>query len=388
MIDSGSTRNVFYGTYSSESIITVTGGTYNKDVTKFLDTAEYRSVDNGDGTYTVRKCKDANWIYSAPGSWESTGTWEGATLGDEKVTIETNATYTASAPSANDLVTMEMTLNFNGANDDDVDLTDAKAAVRLAEGSGGYVFQLATTGTVGAAVAPAWADTTGFVPQTGEGDYTFLFVLNLATQTYTASVITDAGATTNALTVAGSTTIAFANYSQGSATAVREVEFIGSGTVTSIVGSYEDAPAPVDEFVNGQEIGSVTLDTAQAAWLNGQNNYAALRTKIESMSQTAFDAAYLLNLDILSDFTYEFKVSDITVGDTTVSVKVTLTRNGEIDDPIIGTLKLTGTDELGHAFTVKDSATISDAHFSAGDGEVTISFPKDASTKFFQPVIE
>ena len=109
------------------------------------------------------------------------------------------------------------------------------------------------------------------------------------------------------------------------------------------------------------------------------------------MSQDAFNKAYLLNLDITDpayDGTFSFEVTDFDVDDTTVTVKVTLTRNGEFDGPIIGTLKLTGTDELGKEFEVKDSATITDAHFSAGDGELTITFPNDADTKFFKPVIE
>ena len=163
--------------------------------------------------------------------------------------------------------------------------------------------------------------------------------------------------------------------------------------MTSIKGSYEDVPAPAEEFLPDQPIGEgdVVPSAEQAAWLNGQNNYAALVAKIATMSQDAFNKAYLLNLNVTDpayDGTFTFEVSDFTIGDTTVSVKVTLTRSGEFEGPIIGTLKLTGTDELGHAFEDKDLATITDAHFSAGDGEVTISFPKDEDTKFFMPVIE
>ena len=278
-----------------------------------------------------------------------------------------------------------MTLSFDDANDDDEDVGDAKAAVRLASGetSGTYQFQLYTSDGAN----KVWTNATVDVTATKEQDYTFVFVLDLTNKTYRASIVD--GAVTNAMTVGGATDILFAY--QGDVTPVQKIEFIGAGSVTSIEGSYEDAPAPAEEFVNGDEFGAVTLDTAQAAWLNGQNNYAALADKIATMSQDAFNKAYLLNLDITDpayDGTFTFEVSDIDVGDTTVSVKVTLTRSGEFDGPIIGTLKLTGTDELGNAFEVKDSATITDAHFSAGDGEVTITFPKDANTKFFQPVIE
>ncbi len=116
-----------------------------------------------------------------------------------------------------------------------------------------------------------------------------------------------------------------------------------------------------------------------------------VKTALAGMSAEAFVEAFLLNLNVTDpayDGTFTFEVTDFTVGDTTVSVEVSLTRNGELEGPINGTLKLTGTDELGHAFEVKDLATISDAHFSSGDGTTTISFTKDVNTRFFKPVIE
>ncbi len=171
-------------------------------------------------------------------------------------------------------------------------------------------------------------------------------------------------------------------------TPVQKIEFIGAGSVTSIEGSYEDAPAPVDEFVNGQEIGSVTLDTAQAAWLNSQSNYAALRTKIATMDSTAFNNAYLLNLDITGEFSYEFKVTAIEVGDDDVTVTVSLTRTGVLDETtkINGTVVLTGTDELGKTFETIDEAAVADDDFSEGN-TTTITLDK-GDAKFFQPVIE
>ena len=154
-------------------------------------------------------------------------------------------------------------------------------------------------------------------------------------------------------------------------------------------------PAPVDVFVEDESItlsdGSVSLSADQAAWLNKLGAKSDVATRLGQLTSAQFSAAYLLNLDLMGDFTYAFKATDITVGDSYVEVEVTLTRTGTRVDgkaSINGTLKLTGTDELGHTFEVKDTATITDAHFSAGDGEATISFPKDASTKFFQPVIE
>ena len=366
--------------------IAVSGGTFNQSVADDYLAEGYEVTDNGDGTYGVRE--DKGWIYAEEGYWNYTGTWSGVDVDPsaEAVTIETNATYMANRPSDGQFVTLAIKIRFDDVNDDASDLGDAKAAVRLAAGEtdGTYQFQLYTSDGEN----KVWTNATVDVTATKEVDYNFVFLLDLTNKTYTASIVS--GATTNALSIGESVTeIPFACL--GNVAPVQRIEFIGAGTVTSIEGSYEDAPAPAEEFVNGDEFGAVTLDTAQAAWLNGQNNYAALADKIATMSQDAFNKAYLLNLDITDpayDGTFTFEVSDIDVGDTTVSVKVTLTRSGEFDGPIIGTLKLTGTDELGNAFEVKDSATITDAHFSAGDGEVTITFPKDANTKFFQPVIE
>ena len=364
--------------------IAVSGGTFSQSVADEYLANGYEVKDNGDGTYGVRE--SFGWIYEAADHPNYTGSWSNeVSYSEGKIKIDDGNTYMANRPSDGQLVTVAMTLSFDDANDEDEDVGDAKAAVRLASGetSGTYQFQLYTSDGVN----KVWTNATVGVTATKELDYTFVFVLDLTNKTYTASIVD--GGTTNAMTVGGATDILFAY--QGDVTPVQKIEFIGAGSVTSIEGSYEDAPAPAEEFVNGDEFGAVTLDTAQAAWLNGQNNYAALADKIATMSQDAFNKAYLLNLDITDpayDGTFTFEVSDIDVGDTTVSVKVTLTRSGEFDGPIIGTLKLTGTDELGNAFEVKDSATITDAHFSAGDGEVTITFPKDANTKFFQPVIE
>ena len=370
--------------------LAISGGTFNAVVPEEYLAEGYEVLDNGDGTYGVRE--DKGWIYAAPGYWNYTGTWsEGATLGEEKVTIEDGATYTASEASDGRFVTVAMTLSFDDANDDDDDFGDAKAAIRLASGEtdGTYQFQLYTSDGAN----NVWTNATVVgVTATKEVDYNFVIVLDLTNKIYTASVVTDAGATTNALTIGENVTeIPFA--CQGEITPVQQIDFVGAGKVSSIEGSYEtpeEPPAP-EGFDEDDTIGEVTLTAEQATWLNEQNNYDELAAKIATMTADAFNNAYLLNLNVTDpayDGTFTFEVTDFTVDDTTVSVKVTLTRKGELEGPINGTLKLTGTDELGHAFEVKDSATISDAHFSAGDGTVTISFTKDVNTKFFKPVIE
>ena len=352
--------------------------------------ANYEVRNNG-GEYSVRE--DMGWLYEADGYQNYTGGWSNDVVYSEgKVHIEDGNTYIADKPSAGQLVTVAMTLSFDDANDEDEDVGDAKAAVRLASGQdeGTYQFQLYTTNELGAA---AWANATvAGVTATTNVDYTFVFVLDLTNKVYTASIVD--GATTNAFSVGESDKIPFAY--QGTVTPVQQIEFIGAGTVTSIQGSYEDVSAPAEEFDPNEEVtingSSVTLTSDQADWLNACAGTKAAKDQIlAGLDATAFNNAYLLNLDITNpayDGTFTFEVTDFDVGDTTVTVKVTLTRSGEIEGPINGTLKLTGTDALGNAFEVKGSSTITDAHFSTGDGEVTISFPKDADTKFFQPVIE
>lgn len=379
--------------------LAISGGTFDAEVPAEYCADGYEPKDNGDGTYGVRT--DLGWIYEAADHPKYTGTWSKDLTYDvesHKAAIEDGNTYTAARPSDGRFVTLNMTLSFDGVNDDDTDLSGAKAAVRLGEDNGNYVFQLATTGTVDNVATQVWANATGFSSIATDADYTFLFVLDLTNKTYTASVITDAGATTNALSVAESTEIAFAN--QGEATAVREIEFIGSGTLTSLTGSYEAAPEPED-FVEDEEVslsdGTADLTAGQAAWLNDCGAKAVVSSVLSGMSSDAFNKAYLLNLNITGNFSYEFTVSAIEVKDSTVDVTVTLTRTGALADnevakPIIGTLTLKGTAALGTEFqTIGSQALEFDEDADFGEGATTTVVTIDTSktdAKFYQPTIE
>ena len=375
--------------------IAVSGGTFDAEVPAEYCADGYEPKDNGDGTYTVRE--DKGWVYAAPGCWDYTGTWsEGATLGEEKVTISDGATYSNRTASAGQLVTLDMTLSFDDVNDDEDGYEGAKAAIRLGTGEaeGSYVFQLYTYEDT----AATWKNATGFAPEK-ETDYNIVFVLDLTNKTYTASVVTDAGATTNALSVGESTTIAFAN--PNNATPVQTIDFVGAGTVTSIEGRYEDAPVPegfVEDDVVTLADGSATLTAAQAAWLNACGDKATVAAKIATMDSTVFSDAHLLNLNVLaSDCGYEFAVIDIEVGDGSVDVTVKLTRTGalmenEFAKPIVGTLKLKGTASLGAEFTVLGEAAVEfDANAKFGNGVTESTVTVDTSetdAKFYLPVIE
>ncbi len=372
----------------SASNVNVSGGTFNTAVADTYCAEGFEPKDNGDGTYGVRV--DKGWIYEDADFPNYTGAWskDGAALDlaydseTGKAAIEDGATYTASKPSAGQLVTINLALSFDAANSDDDVHEGAKAAVRLGEGEtdGSYVFQLYTTNELGSA---AWlnAAASGVTPAV-ETDYEFTFVLDMTNRTYTVTV------GNVPLTVDGAETLGFA--SANASDTVQSIEFMGAGKVASITGSYEDVPVP-EGFAEDDTFGEVTLTAAQAEWLNGQGNYDALAAKISTMSQTGLNDAYLLNLNVLDenyDGTYEFAVTAIDVGDTAVTVTVGLTRSGALDGGINGTLKLMGGNQLpASGFEEVDAVTFSDADFSEG-GTTTCTFTKgEDAAAFYQPVI-
>ena len=363
----------------SASNVNVSGGTFNTAVADTYCAEGFEPKDNGNGTYGVRV--DKGWIYEDADFPNYTGAWNKEISYDEtthKAAIEDGATYTASKPSAGQLVTINLELSFDAANSDGDVHEGAKAAVRLGEGDteGTYVFQLYTTNELGTA---AWlnAAASGVTP-TIDQDYEFTFVLDMTNKTFTATV------DGVALTVDGAETLGFA--SANASDTVQSIEFMGAGKVASIQGSYEDVPVP-EGFVADETIGNVTLTAAQAEWLNGQGNFDALAAKIEKMDATAFNNAYLLNLDVTGEFSYDFKVSDINVAGEDVTLTVSLTRTGALAKKINGTVALTGTDELGKTFATISEAVVTDDDFSDNSSTTTITL-KTGGAKFFQPVIK
>ena len=399
--DDGTAIAVTGGTFTSnvdsidttgEPTVAVSGGEFSSAVPAEYCAEGYEPTDDGEGHYTVRV--DLGWIYEAEDHPNYTGGWSNsvAYAEDHKIKIEDGNTYTANRPSAGQLVTVAMTLSFDDVNDEDSDFGDAKAAVRLAAGEtdGTYQFQLYTSDGEN----KMWTNATVGVTATKEVDYNFVFVLDLTNKTYTASIVS--GTTTNAMTVGGVANILFA--CQTNVAPVQKIEFIGAGTVTSIEGSYEDVPVPEgfveDEVVTLAGDDTATLTAAQATWLNACGAKAAVAAKIATMDSTAFDAAYLLNLNILDenygDDAYSFAVTGIAVGETTVTVNVKLTRKCPIAAGAInGTLKLKGGASLpANTFNVLDSTTIDDAKFAVDDEAECVFTKGEGGEKFFLPVIE
>lgn len=371
--------------------IAVSGGTFNTAVADTYCAEGFEPKDNGNGTYGVRV--DKGWIYEDADFPGYTGSWDPEISYGEttrKAAIEDGATYTASKPSAGQFVTLDVTASFDAVNNDDSENAGVKAAVRLGAGAtdGSYVFQLYMTTNN---VHGCWVNVGTSVEATTNTDYTFTFVLDMTNRTYTAQV--------DGKTLAFITDNTVTNFQFATAEAsdvVQAIDFRGSGTLTSIKGSYEDAPAPEQEFAEDQAIGAVTLTADQAAWLNGQDKYDALASAIEGMTHADFNAAYLLNLDITGEFSYTFSVTDIAFGkdeqeNETVVVTVSLTRVGALEGGINGTLKLMGSTALPvptAAANVVGETVLGNEHFVYGN-TATITFPKGAGdAKFFQPVIE
>lgn len=371
--------------------IAVSGGTFDAAVPAEYCAEGYEPTDDGEGHYTVRV--DLGWIYEAEDHPNYTGGWSNsvAYAEDHKIKIEDGNTYTANRPSDGRMVTVAMTLSFDDVNDEDETVGDAKAAVKLATGG----FKVYTSEGPDGAVTSVWRSVTiegsDMIP-VADQDYKFLFVLDLTNTTYTAALITSGGADTNALVLTDGSVANIPFASRGNVAPVQKIEFIGSGSVTSIEGSYEDVPVPEgfveDEVVTLADDDTATLTAAQATWLNACGAKAAVAAKIATMDSTAFNNAYLLNLDITGEFGYEFKVTAIEVGDDDVTVTVSLTRTGALDETtkINGAVVLTGTDELGKTFETIDEAAVADDDFSEGNA-TTITLDK-GDAKFFRPVIE
>ena len=172
------------------------------------------------------------------------------------------------------------------------------------------------------------------------------------------------------------------------------IAFVGDTLFTSLYGDcrYEIIGfAENDALVLSNNV-EIVLNAARAAWLNkcAGGDKAAVASAAATLTAKELNDAYLLNLDITEDNSYTFEVTDIDVGDTSVTVAVTLTRTGKIAQKINGTLKFYGAATLA-AFKAETAAplastTIVVSDFSDGD-TTTATFEKNGNT-FFNAKIE
>ena len=151
-------------------------------------------------------------------------------------------------------------------------------------------------------------------------------------------------------------------------------------------------------YVEGQDIcldgTNVTINASQAAWLKKCGDKTAVSNALESLAFEQFSDAYLLNLNILAEDYQHYEKGDFIVTDfhfetenetEYVVVGVSLERHGALGG-INGTLKLTGTADLGVDFVDISETPVDDDDFS--DGNIAIWRFIKGDKKFFKPVIE
>ena len=281
----------------------------------------------------------AYWIHENETYQEATGLWSNSVeYVDGKVAIDDRNEFTADNPSAGKNVVIETTATFNSAAEDHQDYDGVKAAVRIGTNS---CFEVYTRDDKDATV---WTNATAEgITASVNTDYTIKLELDVTNKTYTVSVLS--GADFVPLTAGGVPQFKFAYTDGGSS--VQSVGFVGEGSVTSIYGSYTNKE-DVAMFKKDDVVFGSGLTQGQADWLNGLGSYNTVNTALDGITADTFLKTYLLNLDFQQPgYGYEFKVSDVAVGETAVAVEVTLVRTNAVavvNVPINGVLLLRGGD--------------------------------------------
>ena len=175
------------------------------------------------------------------------------------------------------------------------------------------------------------------------------------------------------------------------------IAFAGDTYLTSMVGDCRleiIGFSENDALVLSNNV-EIVLNAAKAKWLNscaGGTQFIA--SAAAGLSEDDFNKAYLLNLDITGENSYSFEITDIDVGDTSVTIAVTLTRTGKVEQKINGTLKFYGASTLEEFKTSASplgTVTLSDEGGDFSDGDTTTAeIPLDGETPpaFFKATIE
>ena len=315
--------------------------------------------------------------------------------------------------STGNVVAVELTAQFCEYTRDDAPDATTQAAVRLGTNGCFQVWAGEKLGVESGGVGElGWVDVEaeGVVPVSG-AEYTLRTTFDYTTNTYSVEVkcgeewlplkTTPNSSTPNSSTPTSSTPnsqLSTSSFPLAVATnCVTSVGFIGDTLFTSLSGDCRmevDGEFATNEVVMLLNNAPFFLNTAKAAWLNNcAGDKATVAGAAAGLSEKDFTDAYLLNLDITGgDRSYTFEITDIDVGDTSVSVAVTLTRSGSIAQSVNGVLKFYGAATLA-AF--KDGATelgaaeLTNETFSGGE-TATATVPLDGETPpaFFKAEIE
>lgn len=153
----------------------------------------------------------------------------------------------------------------------------------------------------------------------------------------------------------------------------------------------------VPGFLSGREVEisggeAVTLNGAQAAWLNSLGDVGGVASALASVTLDELDAAFRLNLDITADGWrgWSFKCAGVSArqeGDeTAVAVSVRLDRGGRVA-PINGRLRLNAIDIATGASEAVGDVDIDDGLFASGD-TATFEFRTSRQSILLQSEIE
>ena len=266
-------------------------GTYANGVVTFANVSGYNLGDslsytitaaNGSTGYkevTTTVGTKASWIDQKKGSITSANWTNGPAFGDGETAEIYNATFTPTAASAGDVVTLTTQVAFGAAADEEFVVgSDAQAAVKIAAKSADstkFVFYVLTNAT-----DKTWAETT--TEANGETTYTVEVKLNYLTDTYTVKV--------DETPLSAGETTEFPIATAGSSK-VTSVAYNGTGTFTSLAGSYVAGEAiAVDP--SGGELANVTIPNSFVAKYLGDKTIAEARTALAPDSTVLCDNGY------------------------------------------------------------------------------------------------
>ena len=231
----------------------------------------------------------------------------------------------------------------------------------------------ATWCTAKTAMSAATTTTTGV----SGTEYTFVVVFDYSADTYTAFV----GETQ--LTASDDTSIfPLAGTSPASLSAI---ELKGETLFTSLTGMYVEITGFAEnEAVILKGNAQAILTAAQAAWLNKLGDKETVSGKVATLSAKDFGEKFLVNLDITNDeAAYEFKISDMEVTSSSITLTVSLDRTGAVDETINGVLKFCTSTTPTSGYTPGDAVELEN-----GTATKTLPLANGDAVRFYKAVIE
>lgn len=338
------------------------------------------------------------WLDEKSATTGRTGVWAtpveyGA---DGRAYLDGANAFTPHNSSTGNVVTVEMTAQFcEYVGDAEPDAT-AQAAVRLGTNGCFQVWAGEKLGVESGGVGElGWVDVEaeGVVPVSG-AEYSLRTTFDYSANTFSVAI------KNNDVWLPLTSSTPNSNFPLAAATnCVTSIGFIGDTLFTSMSGDCR--MEVVGEFATNEVVMLMNnapffLNTAKAAWLNKLGTKTTVEGKLSGMRLDDVNKAYLLNLDLdcLDDVegSYSFQVTDINVGTDSVAVSVTLTRSGQVEQKINGTLNFYGAATLAafkEGATKLGGASLTNESFAGGEtATATIHFDGETPPAFFNAKIE